>query len=344
MEEQEAYSAKQSARTQTLKLLQNKIAGTAKVQSDKVAKQAMLAENERLNAQMRLTMKADGAGGGGEAAPVATAAKKAVVTSAAFAPAAVAKPINIPKFVLEKADSMVKHKVTRELAKKFESQIDSDTNFIFSGSREDETNDENSQNLYNLDNAEESAPKKQLAQGEAAVTAPEHGFTNLHQMEKQVLSQLIEANQQRAQEAAQVAAQKAAAAKAAAKQKLALKKLRYQQEVKKEAQEAAQKAADKKAEKEKAAAATAAAAAKYAKAHKPVTKMTVRERALAFVRAFDDSVAEKEGTTLKSSHDGTNLGATLGGDSSSSLSDHSSTSIVLSAPMVSLSAPGTTGL
>ena len=247
-----------------------------------VAARELRAENARLSARLRLQMKAEGelSASGGQGAAAARPAKAALQQLAAAAPAS--KAVKIPAAVLEQADSMVKHKVTTELAQHYESEINADTSFIFSGSRPDETKGEAAAQL--------AARSGSGAGATTQLAAASPGFGDLHQMEKQVLSQLMEANQRKAQ----AARERAAAAKKAAARKLALKKRWYQEEVRKE-DEAKAKVEAKKAAVEKAAEAkaAAAAAAKYAKAHTPVSKMSVQDRALAFVKAFDGGVASK---------------------------------------------------
>ena len=88
-----------------------------------------------------------------------------------------------------------------------------------------------------------------------------------------------------------------AEAKKAAAERLAVRKEQLKKEQEAVAEEEAQKLADKRAEAAKLDAKKAAHAARVAREHKPVGKMTVRQRALAFVRAFDDSV-ESDGSSL----------------------------------------------
>mmetsp|Transcript_43297 Transcript_43297/g.69607 ORF Transcript_43297/g.69607 Transcript_43297/m.69607 type:complete len:938 (-) Transcript_43297:438-3251(-) len=250
---------------------------------------ALMAENARLNAQMRLAMKAQQVEAARDGAHLKQPAETVTaLTSQTSQPvfSQAPMPVKIPSAVLQQADSMVKHKVTTELARRYESEIDSDTNFIFSGPKGDESKDSdegssevNASQLFSTAGATRT---QQLSHQAPAQVAETHGFSDLHQMEKQVLTQLIQANQHRAQ----VAKNKADVAKKAAAQKLVLKKKWYQEEVAKENKEKAQKLADKALEKAKA---TAVADAAYAKAHKPVAKLTVRQRALAFVHAFDDT-------------------------------------------------------
>jgi hypothetical protein len=299
-----------------------------------IERSALMKENARMNAQMRMEMKAqkrlDVAEGGTKIArPVkeveqADKAKKAEalkVKSGAKVDEEVRKsggktgagkaakqdvdgePLSIPALVMRKAEELVKHKAQTALAQKYESQIDADTNFIFSGEPSDESAAElAADKVENSDFTELSGDKK--AKKSERI---EHGFGELHQMEKQVLTQLITANKQRAK----AAALKMAAAKKAAAQRLAFKKKRYELELKQEAEEKAEKLADKRAELAKREAAkeaeAAAKKAAYAKAHKPVSKMTVRQRALAFVRAFDDSFGAGGGTTLQKSRGDTAL-------------------------------------
>ena len=250
---------------------------------------ALIAENARLNAQMRLAMKAQQVEAARDGAHLKQPADTVTaLTSQTSQPvfSQAPMPVKIPSAVLQQADSMVKHKVTTELARRYESEIDSDTNFIFSGPKGDESKDSdegsselNASQLFSTAGATKT---QQLSHQAPAQVAETHGFSDLHQMEKQVLTQLIQGNQYRAQ----VAKNKADVAKKAAAQKLVLKKKWYQEEVAKENKEKAQKLADKALEKAKA---TAVADAAYAKAHKPVAKLTVRQRALAFVHAFDDT-------------------------------------------------------
>merc|ERR1719409_2380298 len=47
--------------------------------------------------------------------------------------------MSIPRLVMRKAEELVKHKAQTALAQKYESQIDADTNFIFSGEPSDES-------------------------------------------------------------------------------------------------------------------------------------------------------------------------------------------------------------
>merc|ERR1712216_45338 len=148
-----------------------------------------------------------------------------------------------------------------------------DTNFIFSGQVFDETPNERA-----ADEIESRELSSSAGQGGKTAAKPKHGFVELHQMEKEVLTQLIQANKQHA---------KAEALKMAEAKK--------EQEAVEE--EEAQKLADKRAEAAKLDAEKAAHAAQVAREHKPVGKMTVRQRALAFVRAFDDSV-ESDGSSL----------------------------------------------
>ena len=260
------------------------VAAASQGDNKAIADRELRAENARLSARMRRQMQAERELGssGGRGVPAAHAAE-ATLQQLAAAPASTA--IKIPAAVLEKADAMVKHKVTTELAQHYESEINSDTNFIFSGSRADESNGKGAAQLAAGGGSGPGSTPTQLA-------AASPGFGDLHQMEKQVLSQLMEANQRKAQ----AAREREAAAKKAAAHKLALKKRWYQEEVRQEDEakakveakkEAAHKAAEAKAE--------AAAAAKYAKEHKPVSKMSVQQRALAFVKAFDGGVPSKAG-------------------------------------------------
>ena len=231
-----------------------------------------MADNARLNAKMRLEMKARELQAGREGAQGGEAGGAAQTQELA------ATPIKIPAVVLQKADSMVKHKVTTDLAQKYESELDADTNFIFSGPRADESPDE--QRAAQLDAGAGASSSHKARTQELAAS----GFGDLHSMEKQVLSQLIQSNEERAR----AAAAKAAAAKQAAARKLALKKKWFQEEVRKEHEQQAKKlAAQAAAQKATQAKAKAEAAAKYAKAHRPVSKMSVQQRALAFVHAFD---------------------------------------------------------
>jgi colicin import membrane protein len=247
---------------------------------------AMMADNARLNARMRLETKAHALEARREGA-VAQGEDDAAAQTHAQEQAAAA--MKIPAAVLQKADSIVKHKVTTDLAQKYESELEADTNFIFSGPKADESKPE-------LDAGAGASIKARTQELAASASS---GFGNLHAMEKEVLSQLIQSNQQRAH----AAAAKEAAAKEAAARKLALKKKWYQEEVRKEDEEqakrieeqakkvAAETAAQKAAQKAAQAKAKAVAAAEYAKAHTPVQKMSVRQRALAFVSAFDHSAA-----------------------------------------------------
>jgi len=253
---------------------------------------ALMAENAQLNSQVRLAMKAqqvEAARDARDGAQLKQPAETVTALTSQTSQAALSQaqlPVKIPSAVLQQADSLVKQKVTTDLARRYESEIDSDTNFIFSGPKGDESKDSdegslevNASHLFSTAGATKT---QQLSHQAPAQVAEAHGFSDLHQMEKQVLTQLIQANQYRAQ----VAKNKADVAKKAAAQKLVLKKKWYQEEVAKETKEKAEKLADKALEKAKA---KAVADAAYAKAHKPVAYLTVRQRALAFVHAFDDT-------------------------------------------------------
>jgi hypothetical protein len=244
------------------------------------AERVMRAENARLSSKVRLEMKAEEQRHqrAYKGARQLEQASKADTEQLSSLPSAEykAKAIKIPEAVLEKADSMVKHRVTTELAQHYESEINSDTDFIFSGSKADESK------------AAQLAARRGSAGAAATqeLASSKPGFGDLHQMEKQVLSQLIEANHQKAE----AAKERAEHVKVAAARRLALKKRWYQEEVRKEDAVKAKQLAARKAAPAKAA---AAAAAEYAKAHKPVSKMSVQQRALAFVRAFDGGMAPK---------------------------------------------------
>ena len=256
----------------------SKGATTAHVHAEQAAptsEAAMMADNARLKAKMRLEMKAREL----EARPGGAVAQGEDDAAAqTHAQELSAAEIKIPAAVLQKADSIVKRKVITDLAQKYESELEADTNFIFSGPKADESKPE----LDTGAGASHKARTQELAASDSS------GFGNLHNMEKEVLSQLIQSNQQRAR----AAAAKEAAAKEAASRKLALKKKWYQEEVRKEHEEQAKKiAAETATQKAAQAKAKAVAAAEYAKAHTPVQKMSVQQRALAFVRAFDHSAA-----------------------------------------------------
>ena len=286
--------------------------------------QATMRENARLNAQLRLATKMqsqlDVAQGGTKLSPdkqPSVAAHDQSLTTGngrrrASSPTVASKgsstassesskgnsgilgdhkdgeAMSIPRLVMRKAEQMVKHKAQTALAQKFESQIDADTNFIFSGQVSDETPNERA-----ADEIESRELSSSAGQGVKTAAKPKHGFGELHQMEKEVLTQLIQANKQHAK----AEALKMAEAKKAAAERLAVRKEQLKKEQEAVAEEEAQKLADKRAEAAKLDAEKAAHAAQVAREHKPVGKMTVRQRALAFVRAFDDSV-ESDGSSL----------------------------------------------
>jgi len=251
---------------------------------------------------MRLQMKAekqqelakeqpdDATRGGSELArPLSLQAKgetNSASTAMQLASFAQGRDVEIPKEVLEKADAIVKHKVTTELAKRYESEINSDTSFIFSGPKSDEMlSDAHGATDASMITA--PALLQQLA-GTTRAPATAEGFGDIHDMERAVLTQLIQSNKEREQAAAnKIAEAKAAAAEkqAAAVHALAVKKKLHLEAAQKIAQAKAATLANDRALK---AAAAAAAAKKYAAEHKPLNKMSAQQRALAFVRAFDE--------------------------------------------------------
>ena len=303
---QEVHNEKLEQQVALLKEEEDKLRKDKKSEERDVKTQNLyMADNARLNAQMRLQMKAekqqedlaneqpDATRGGSElkpnARPLSLQGKgetNSASTAMQLASFAQGRDVEIPKAVLEKADAIVKHKVTTELAKRYESEINSDTSFIFSGPKSDEMlSDANRATDASMITA--PALLQQLA-GTNRAPATAEGFGDIHDMERAVLTQLIQSNSEREQAAANKIAQaKAAAAEkqAAAAHALAVKKKLHLEAAQKIAQAKAATLANDRALK---AAAAAAAAKKYAAEHKPLNKMSAQQRALAFVRAFDE--------------------------------------------------------
>ena len=303
---QEVHNEKLEQQVALLKEEEDKLRKDKKSEERDVKTQNLyMADNARLNAQMRLQMKAekqqeelakeqpDATRGGSElkpnGRPLSLQAKgetNSASTAMQLASFAQGRDVEIPKAVLEKADAIVKHKVTTELAKRYESEINSDTSFIFSGPKSDEMlSDANRATDASMITA--PALLQQLA-GTNRAPATAEGFGDIHDMERAVLTQLIQSNKEREQAAAnKIARAKAAAAEkqAAAAHALAVKKKLHLEAAQKIAQAKAATLANDRALK---AAAAAAAAKKYAAEHKPLNKMSAQQRALAFVRAFDE--------------------------------------------------------
>ena len=304
---QEAHNEKLEQQVALLKEEEDKLRKDKNSEERDVKTQNLyMADNARLNAQMRLQMKAekqqeelakeqpDATRGGSElnpnARPLSLHAKgetNSASTAMQLASFAQGRDVEIPKAVLEKADAIVKHKVTTELAKRYESEINSDTSFIFSGPKSDEMLSDDANRATDASMITSPALLQQLA-GTNRAPATAEGFGDIHDMERAVLTQLIQSNKEREQAAAnKIAEAKAAAAEkqAAAAHALAVKKKLHLEAAQKIAQAKAATLANDRALK---AAAAAAAAKKYAAEHKPLNKMSAQQRALAFVRAFDE--------------------------------------------------------
>lgn len=301
---QEAHNEKLEQQVALLKEEEDKLRKDKNSEERDVKTQNLyMADNARLNAQMRLQMKAekqqelakeqpdDATRGGSELArPLSLQAKgetNSASTAMQLASFAQGRDVEIPKAVLEKADAIVKHKVTTELAKRYESEINSDTSFIFSGPKSDEMLSDDANRATDASMITAPALLQQLA-GTNRAPATAEGFGDIHDMERAVLTQLIQSNKEREQAAADKIAQaKAAAAEkqSAAAHALAVKKKLHLEAAQKIAQAKAATLANDRALK---AAAAAAAAKKYAAEHKPLNKMSAQQRALAFVRAFDE--------------------------------------------------------